>query len=659
MFSTADEVLVTIQSQNAENMDLLTKGINDDAMAIPSRMMLGALEATMSRIVDVEDPSLTVPTKNVPVLSILQNIDFNDETHTWTLKYETMRTDTANPLNQYSRVLYSTSKTTPIRAGDLNNNCLSTEGTKQACYDHLNAFYTVSASLDPAFSVDSLELPGNLVTEVIDIPFSQKQEIVITIPHTAIIDLIGQRSSRLHPTKGTQVEHELGIGILFVPKNGIGSNLIMFDSFHLIENSWQMVKFEKRTSYSIAEYVSFWTSRAADTSIYVAHVEFTLDVGHVIDEMFITVNGQEITNQCAQVQEQINTQLQTPTCLTKYPICQDQIITSENLIWVSTVIPVLGDVNKVNIDVLLKTNYTDSSGVTISALSSLNFVTNQPPSEVCRASQIASFDPIAYTEAKVYRGTEILVDTVSSYFEVNTDLLNVSSGAEAVSTIESLLTLVLRPRQTNEAIQYFSRFAEEQIRLDDLFISHAHTEGVLPSEINNKVYGSSGGRSEITLDPNLLAECPREDSPSFKYESGFGNGKECVTTLDWRYSSIKRPFSDSSNTAFVYEVNLLDGGTSTVEWLKWNILGQSTQAGIEAQKIWERTKSRIIPNEEEASYLDVLQTHARAYYIWPVYAWPDLSPIALKDRSLVSLSWSVSHNPSRRLHEVKHLYDKN
>lgn len=641
-------------------MELLTRGINDDAMAIPSRMMLGALEATMSRIVDSEDPSLTVVTKNVPVLSILQNIDFNDETHTWTLKYETMRTDTANPLNQYSRVLYSTSKTTPIRAGDLNNNCLSTEGTKQACYDHLNAFYTVSESLDPSFQVDSFNLPGDLVTHVNDIPFSQKQEIIITIPHTAIIDVIGQRSSRLHPTKGTQVEHELGIGILFVPKNGIGSNLIMFDSFHLIENSWQMVKFEKRTSYSIAEYVSFWTSRAADTSIYVAHIEFTLDVGHVIDNMFVNVNGQEIQNECAQVQAQINTQLETPTCLTKYPICQNQIITSENLIWVSTVVPVLGDVNNVNIDILLKTNYTDLAGVTISALSSLNFVTNQPPSEVCRASQIASFDPITYTEAKVYRGTEILVDTVSSYFEVNTDLLNVTSGAEAVSTIESLLTLVLRPRQTNEAIQYFSRFDREQIRLDDLFISHAHTEGVLPDEIDNKVYGSSGGRSAITLDPDLLAECPREDSPSFKYESGFGNGKSCVTTHDWGYSSLKRPFSDPSNSiAFVYEVNLLDGGTSTVEWLKSNILGQSTEAGIEAQKIWERTVARIIPSGEEALYLNVLQTHARAYYIWPVYAWPDLSPIGLKDRSLISLSWSVSHNPSRRLHEVKHLYDKN
>ena len=47
-----------------------------------------------------------------------------------------------------------------------------------------------------------------------------------------------------------------------------------------------------------------------------------------------------------------------------------------------------------------------------------------------------------------------------------TDLSNVSSGAESVSTIESRLTPVSRPRQTNEAIQYFSRFDTEQIRLD-------------------------------------------------------------------------------------------------------------------------------------------------------------------------------------------------
>ena len=46
---------------------------------------------------------------------------------------------------------------------------------------------------------------------------------------------------------------------------------------------------------------------------------------------------------------------------------------------------------------------------------------------------------------------------------------------------------------------------------------------------------------------------------------------------------------------------------------------------------------------------------SKAYYIFPIYQWPDQSPIGLKDTSVVSFAWSVSEytgSSSRRLLSV-------
>jgi len=63
--STTRGTLVTVQSQTQEQMDALTQAVNLVAASDHSgsaRMTLGTIEATMSRVVDIESEFLvTVP----------------------------------------------------------------------------------------------------------------------------------------------------------------------------------------------------------------------------------------------------------------------------------------------------------------------------------------------------------------------------------------------------------------------------------------------------------------------------------------------------------------------------------------------------------------------------------------------------------------------
>ena len=40
---------------------------------------------------------------------------------------------------------------------------------------------------------------------------------------------------------------------------------------------------------------------------------------------------------------------------------------------------------------------------------------------------------------------------------------------------------------------------------------------------------------------------------------------------------------------------------------------------------------------------------AKIYFIWPVYEWPDQSPIGLQTQTLLTVAWSVTRQSQRRL----------
>ena len=114
---SSETVLVSIQSQSQDDMDKLTAKVDEQAAGNGAqRVTLGTIEATMSRVVDVESPYLVTVPQSVPTLSLLGDIAFDSVQQTWKMTYETMRVDPSAQINDYSRVLYFTKQQLSSRA---------------------------------------------------------------------------------------------------------------------------------------------------------------------------------------------------------------------------------------------------------------------------------------------------------------------------------------------------------------------------------------------------------------------------------------------------------------------------------------------------------------------------------------------------------------
>ena len=103
-----EDVVVTVQSLSQEDMDTMTDAI--DAVSGPSRVTLGAIEATMSRVIDSETAYSSTTPPSLPSLTMLQTISFDDATQIWSLEYSSMRGAEGN-LNNYDRILYFSKNT--------------------------------------------------------------------------------------------------------------------------------------------------------------------------------------------------------------------------------------------------------------------------------------------------------------------------------------------------------------------------------------------------------------------------------------------------------------------------------------------------------------------------------------------------------------------
>ena len=257
-------------------------------------------------------------------------------------------------------------------------------------------------------------------------------------------------------------------------------------------------------------------------------------------------------------------------------------------------------------------------------MSSLNFKTHNVPQEVCSTTSTQTFDPTTHVNVGLYKGHGLVLQTLDGVYTVH----NVSDAAMGLP--ETLLTLVLSPKDAT-ADQYFADFPDEVINLDELYISHALDQALLPDTVTNTITGVSAGRSSLTLDAGLLTNCPIEDD-SLNYQTA-----ECVTTQDWSLQgSMQRPQSGQS----AYFVRRVTGVAEDVEWLQSNVFAQNSQT---ATTFLQQTEN-LVPNPTR-------RLKSQIYWVFPVYKWFDSSPIGLKDTAIVSFAWSISKTPalSRRL----------
>ena len=647
-------LLLTVQAQSAERVYALTH-------AQEGQRQLLTFEATQSSVVDVNENYLVTPVQSVPTLSLLEGVSFDNQTETWSFSYETTKVDSSVPgqINRYYRILYLTRAGHNVGSSDSGNPCLEPAVDYAACLGKLRSEYVV---LEPAGSDaaarDRLETttwlcaecpsPGASINATLEQhPFSATQTLHLRVPHAAIRNALARQRNSTHSDSvafeqlGTQPALDFGVGIMFLPQPDANTqssppnNLLIFDMFTVLENTFEQLALMKQTSYSIATHVAFWTAAAAgDARIRVVSIEYLLDLGHLLTDVKVAVNNGSLAAggsmvpitpaDCQAMQARVDA-LPDARCIAQHPLCvPTRYVEGSGALtqtWATVVLPIpewhAG--GEFQFNTLVFTNLsTADHGRGRPALSTLNFFTSHAPRVACQAAETVAFDATRHVRAELYRGHLLAAEQVQGSFTVFND--------SSLSSAEALVTLVLRPDDTPEALAYFETYSGERLRLDELYMSHGRINHVFPSSVANRAVGAGDGRTTLQLDAELAARCPLL-GPS---EPGL-----CVTTQDW---GLQGPRARSGS--MVYYVHQVTGRPedeqADLAWLADNVFGPSDPGTLAAF----RAATLARPFQTPAA--QARKQYAAVFWIWPVFSWPNTALVGLVDRTIVSLAWSIA-----------------
>lgn len=660
----ATPLMLTVQTQSHEHMLRITAPDSQ-------RRLLGAMEATQSSVVDVENIDALLPyaithVQSVPTLSLLDSLAFDNITEEWSFTYETMALDTGahGQINSYYRVLYLTRTEHNVGASDTANMCLQPGMDYAACLEYLRSDYVVlldDANTSDLLPKDRIETttwaagqPKDLCGQcainatVESEAGSAKQTLHLRIPHQLIRSALSRRRNSTHSDSysyvevGSQPALDFGVGIMFLPRPEANTaltppnNILVFDMFTILENTFEQLAITKRTAYSVATHVAFWTAVAEDNPLVrVVTIEYLLDVGHLLDDIKISTNNGSLTaggsmvpisaDDCTAMQTLIDS-MPSPLCLTRQPLCTPVVVvdnTGPLHTWVTVVFPIppwhTGDVFQFN--TMLFSNLTSvNEGRGMRALSTLNFFSSHAPRISCTPTDTVAFDATQHVRTELYRGHALIAEAITGTFSVFNDT--------SLSSAEALATLVLRPDDTAEALAYFEKYTDERLRLDELYMSHGKLSHTFPSQIVNRLQGTGAGRTTLTLDPELLQRCPLLTSTAQQ-------NIECATTKDWDVQGHHARIGSS-----VYYVHQVFGTDDTeaddLAWLSNNVFGPSDQDTLRTFRAAVLSRPFMTPLAAQR------KSHAAIFWIWPVFLWPNMGPIGLVDRTVISLAWSIA-----------------
>jgi hypothetical protein len=139
---------------------------------------------------------------------------------------------------------------------------------------------------------------------------------------------------------GSQPALDFSVGMMFLQRPDANtdvippSNVLVFDMFTILENTFEQLAISKQTAYSVATHVAFWTAVADDNPLLrVVTIEYLLDVGHtLLEDVKISTNKNNgslaaggtmviiSTDDCAAMQALIDT-MPSPLCLARQPMC--------------------------------------------------------------------------------------------------------------------------------------------------------------------------------------------------------------------------------------------------------------------------------------------------------------------------------------------------
>ena len=638
----AHSTLVTVQSLTQEHMDTLTDAVNRASAADytgTARVTLGTIEATMSRVVDMDSEYLLTVAESVPTLQLLGEIHFNSSSQTWHLQYQVMGRDETSDLNQYMRTLYLT-KGGNAHAGDHENTCLTESVSDNDCLQQLRSDYVVPPGELSASHDNLLFELGSIRSSLTTHPSSLVQTLDLSIPHRTVVELLARRETRTSLAFGDQQQYSFGVGMLFLLP---GRNTIIFDSFELVENAQAQAVVTKTVSYSIARHVSFFTEVVqSDERIRLVSIEYLVEAGHELRNLSTTVNGHEVSQGECELAAQRIAALADPTCLAGRAMCAIELYNTGSgpaggYTWVTFTAPipaaVSGGEGMLLVNTLLDT-VDRTTGTQV--WSAVNFKTSSSPRPVCTEVQVTAFNRTQYARATLYESVSLHAQELSSTTHSVSN--HTVDGRPALSMADALLTLVLSPGQSADALAYFTSNPEQELRLDEVYMSHAKPYVEFAQDVRNTLLGVSAGdgtytgRSSMILDPRLVQTCPLESGAGFTYGA---ERFDCVTTQDWGVAqgAMQRPFSHV-HTSFVHEVTHTP---ADVAWLRSNIFGSSDVGLAAAADFVSRLEAKTSADR---------RAHTRTYWIWPLYAWPSESPVGLKDKTVLSLAWSLGAGAS-------------
>ncbi len=110
-------------------------------------------------------------------------------------------------------------------------------------------------------------------------PGSSKQTLHLRIPHSLIRNTLSRRRNSTHSDSysfvdvGSQPALDFGVGIMFLPQPELNTlqtppnNVLVFDMFTVLENTFEQIAITKRTAYSVATHVAFWTAVTHDNPL--------------------------------------------------------------------------------------------------------------------------------------------------------------------------------------------------------------------------------------------------------------------------------------------------------------------------------------------------------------------------------------------------------
>lgn len=628
-------VSVTSLSQEANNMlhGKLEEATQDQFAegSRGSRVVLGAIEATMSRVVDSDSAYVEEKVISVPVMARLSEMTFDVHSQKWTIRYETMKHNPNSLTNTFHRLVYLTKKNVAVAAGDTTNPVL-TGGD----IDDLKNKYVTDLNAD--FLHDHFINDQNVEMQVTDLgAHSLRQNLTITIKHDFLIQNLAKKSvSWAREYSNNLTTWTFGIGMIFTNMES-NNKMLMFDNFHLYEQNVAFFNVIAETRYSLAQHVEFYALSVPDSSIRIAVFHFTLDTSKILDNYIMTaINGESLLQSKCQETQLLIDALDNPHCLITYEVCKPKITVLEKVTAVSYAIPILPGVTSTN----LLLNLTDADSG-LSLLSSLNFKLSTS-TDVCQSDVVALHDPLQWVEVKLYPsvrtglGNPRTISGGNAYGNVVVD----HTGSEitmppAEIMSQSLLTLSIGPKQSAEAQAYFAS-TTQHLNLDDLIMSHAIVDpdtgfAVLPPAPTKIQADSQTYRAGIDFREQLA--CPMET-----FVKPNPTNQKCVTTRDWNSDGIVNRYS--SENPFVYQAGLANNTVADKNWLKW-VFG--VVDGNENIEIRDHIDLHI-----QQTMLLLLQ-HTKVFWVWPVYHW-ETSPINLKDQTLISFAWSVtSSQVGRRL----------